>query len=329
MLSSFFYTASGNIADGNRVVFDAQYSNAIDGNDAIKLINPGENFGLLRDTRILAVEARQPIANGDTLFYNMTHLVSQQYRLDIVPQNLAGTTVSCELIDRYLNSRKTLSLNDTNHIAVEITSDPASRAVNRLMVVFSTAIVAAQPFEFLNISAINVDNKLVGINWKVSHEMEIVQYNVERSTDNVYYSNLAFSLPANNDHDAGNYEYRDTKPFNGENYYRVRSTDRTGRSTYSDEVKVNFAGPKPTMSIYPNPLVNRSFQLQLSQLLPGKYFIKLTNNSGQQVYSAPLQITGINFIQTISLGSNIGRGNYHLSIWSGNGIVNAQEIVVP
>jgi hypothetical protein len=31
MISTSLYTASGNIADGNRVVFDGQYSNAVDG----------------------------------------------------------------------------------------------------------------------------------------------------------------------------------------------------------------------------------------------------------------------------------------------------------
>ncbi|MEP6750196.1 MAG: hypothetical protein ABJB86_20830, partial [Bacteroidota bacterium] len=67
MLSSFLFTAGGTAADGNRVVFASQYSNGIDGNDAIKFTNPGENFGLLRNGSLLAVEARQPIANGDTL----------------------------------------------------------------------------------------------------------------------------------------------------------------------------------------------------------------------------------------------------------------------
>ena len=328
MLSSFFFAANGNIADGNRVVFDAQYSNAVDGNDAIKLMNPGENFGLLRDTKVLAVEARQPIANHDTLFYYMTNLASQVYKLDIVAQNLAGTTVNCELVDRYLNTRRNISLRDSNHFNIEVTADPASRAVNRLIIVFSTTVIAPLPFKFSNISAINNGNKFIDVNWEVSQEMDVARYEVERSADNIHFSKLSTSLPLYNDHNGGGYQYRDIQPLDADNYYRVRSVDLAGASIYSDKVKVSFEASKTTMNIYPNPVVNHSFQLQLYQLMPGKYFIKLTNNSGQQVYSAPLTISGTSFIQTINLTTNVGKGNYNVTVWSGNGIVSTQKIIV-
>ncbi|MEO8769746.1 MAG: T9SS type A sorting domain-containing protein [Ferruginibacter sp.] len=328
MLSSFLFTASGNTADGNRVVFDSQYSNAIDGNDAIKLMNPGENFGLLRDTRILAVEARQPIANGDTLFYNMSNLVSQVYKLDIIPQNLVGTTANCELVDRYLNTRKNISLRDSNHFNIEITSDPASRALNRLIVVFSTTVIAPLPFKFSNISAINNENKFITVNWEVSQEMNESHYEIERSADNFHFSKLSTSLPLYNDHDGGKYQYQDAQPLDADNYYRIKAIDITGVSIYSDKVKVSFTTPKTTMNIYPNPVVNHGFQLQLYKLMPGKYFIKLTNNSGQQVYSTSFSVSGTSFIQTIKLTANVGKGNYNVTVWSENGILGTEKIVV-
>ncbi|RYE17216.1 MAG: hypothetical protein EOP51_24315, partial [Sphingobacteriales bacterium] len=54
MLSTFLIAANGNMADGNRCVFDAQYSNAVDRYDAVKMTNPGENFGLFRQGWALA-----------------------------------------------------------------------------------------------------------------------------------------------------------------------------------------------------------------------------------------------------------------------------------
>ena len=328
MLSSFLYTSTGNIADGNRVVFDAQYSNGIDGNDAIKIINPGENFGLLRDSRILAVEARQPITNGDTLFYNMTHLVAQQYTLYIVPQNLSATTVNAELVDRYLNTRRTISLRDSNRFTVEITADPASSAVNRLIVVFTSTVIAPPPFKFSNISAINNENQFTTVNWQVSQEISVSRYEIERSADNIHFSKLYTTLPLYNDHDGGNYQYKDAQPMDADNYYRIRAVDIMGTSIYSDQAKVAFTAPKNLMSVYPNPVVNHSFVVQLYKLLPGRYFIKLTNNAGQQVYTTIVDMSGTNFIQTINLNNNVLKGNYNVSVWSGKGIVNTQKVVV-
>lgn len=65
------------MADGNIVVFDKIFRDAIDGNDALKLTNGGENFGLKRDGKLLAIEARASVVATDMLFYNMTNLRQQ------------------------------------------------------------------------------------------------------------------------------------------------------------------------------------------------------------------------------------------------------------
>ena len=45
--------------DGNMTNFHDIFSNAVGNDDALKLSNSGENFGLLRDGRRLAVEQRK------------------------------------------------------------------------------------------------------------------------------------------------------------------------------------------------------------------------------------------------------------------------------
>ncbi|RYE15126.1 MAG: hypothetical protein EOP51_27215, partial [Sphingobacteriales bacterium] len=113
MLSTFLYAANGNMADGNRCVFDAQYSNAVDRYDAVKMTNPGENFGLFRQGYALAVEARQPIAIGDTLHYKMSNLAVQTYTVSIQVQYLEGTNVFAEFVDRFTNIRRVVSFTST------------------------------------------------------------------------------------------------------------------------------------------------------------------------------------------------------------------------
>ena len=63
-------------------------------------------------------------------------------------------------------------------------------------------------------------------------------------------------------------------------------------------------------------------------MLPGKYYIKLINNFGQQVYTTPVNVTGNNFTQTIRLDKHITPGDYNITVLSENGIVGTQKLIV-
>ncbi|MEI9934431.1 MAG: hypothetical protein WDM71_06170 [Ferruginibacter sp.] len=52
--------STAKVADGNVIVFDNAYSDSVDGNDALKLFNSGENLGILRSNKTLVIEARKP-----------------------------------------------------------------------------------------------------------------------------------------------------------------------------------------------------------------------------------------------------------------------------
>lgn len=328
MLSSSLFTAGGVIADGNRVVFDQQYSNAVDGNDAIKLMNPGENFGLSRDNQILAIEARQPIAAGDTLFYNLSHLAIQAYKLDIVPQNLGAFTVNCELIDRYLNTRQQISLTDSNHLSFEVTADPASKAAGRLLVVFNITPAPVATVEFINSTAM-VDGKNIRLTWQVEHELNVAHYEIERGETKDQLLTLSSVATVYDNEHGGTYQFTDIAALHADNFYRIRAIDKKGSSIFSNTIKVSMPVLHTSiMNIYPNPVINRSFQLQLHGMLPGKYLVKLTNSFGQQVYSTTINVNGNDFTQTVTPEGNFEKGNYNLSVWSGNGIIVTGKIIV-
>ncbi len=58
-LETRLYDADGStMRDANTIVFNAAYTNAIDEEDAPKLGNPGENFAVENDSKILAIEGR-------------------------------------------------------------------------------------------------------------------------------------------------------------------------------------------------------------------------------------------------------------------------------
>ena len=67
--------------------FDPAFSQTIDANDAIKMMNNGENLGIAR--MILSVDARETQRN-DTIFYSTAKLRKQSYRFAFCPERHSG-----------------------------------------------------------------------------------------------------------------------------------------------------------------------------------------------------------------------------------------------
>lgn len=68
--------------------FDRSYSNDVDVNDAVKLNNSSENFGISRNGKTLVIESRRPAAENDVINYKMGQVRVQQYELEFIPENM-------------------------------------------------------------------------------------------------------------------------------------------------------------------------------------------------------------------------------------------------
>jgi hypothetical protein len=79
--------AYGNM-DGCVAAFYTGGSNAVDGNDAIKLGNPGENLALFNANFSLSIEHRAPIEDNDFLTLRLTQaIVGSNYKLKLYTEN--------------------------------------------------------------------------------------------------------------------------------------------------------------------------------------------------------------------------------------------------
>ncbi len=326
MISSFLIAANGNLADGNRVVFASQYSNAVDGYDAMKMTNPGENFGLWRDNKFLAVEARQPLAAGDTIYYRMSGTVNQIYELVITPSDLLDANVKGTLIDRYANTRTEISLTDTNRVSVGVNSDPDSKSPNRLMIVFSQS--ATLPIKFAGINAVNESNRSIAINWLVEDEAGIVNYEVERSADGVNFSKLNQVAPKYKNLQGGAYNYRDVSPLKSANFYRIKSFGADGKVTYSNIAKATIFQATTGITVYPNPVKGNTVKLQFNQANKGMYRIMVANSIGQVVHRSNLRVNDANYNHTLNMGNAITPGNYTVCVFDEAGTVSTQSLII-
>ena len=193
-------TSAALIADGNAVAFSSIYSNKVDRDDASKIINGGENFGVTRDGRLLAVEARQQPCINDTLFYYISNVRQQKYQMRFAPENLEDLNIQPILLDSYLDTRTQLSVTDSTFVDVAFNSDPASRASGRFKVVFRA--LAPLPLAFVSVRTSIVPGGVL-VDWNTFNEDGISYYNIQHSTDGIHFENIGMATvnPANN----GNY----------------------------------------------------------------------------------------------------------------------------
>jgi hypothetical protein len=324
MFFANLYTQDGLIADGNAVVFDEDFSNNIDGDDATKMLNSGENFSIKRNNNNLAIEARQPVSRPDTIFYDLRNLKQQEYRMIFIPKNIS-TELSVFFTDRFLNIETELSVSDSSWISFSITSDPGSSAADRFIVSFRPTIEARQLLvSFISVNAYQ-KNKNVFVEWEVENEDNVHHYEVEHSTDSAQFiirenkNPLSLSDQINS--------YIDESPSSGNNFYRIRVIDKNGKSVISPVVKILFVKYKSSISVYPNPMKGETIYLIFRNQSGGNYQLNLYDASGVLIQKKMLFHSDGTEHHDFNLNKNLPKGIYLLEIIRPEGLKKFLKVV--
>ena len=119
--------------------------------------------------------------------------------------------------------------------------------------------------------------EVVFLNWATTRESNSDRFEIERSTDAKIWNTIARKVSSSESTVLANYDFTDTSPFEGINYYRLRMVDKDETFAYSRIQQVSF-GARTNLSVYPNPATT---SLTLSGKINGA--VKIYNLSGQQV----------------------------------------------
>jgi len=304
-------------ADGVLAVYDNNYSESIDGDDANEINNWDENIAIARESNRLAIESRPVIVAVDTLPLFMNNMKQQTYQFVFTPTSFTNTYLKAELIDNFLGTRSQLSVVNSTTVTFDITADPASKATNRFEVVFGPS--GPLPVTFTEIKAYK-QNAAIAVEWKVANQVNIHHYEIERSTDGASFSYLATQAASGNNGSDATYNYTDINAKAGDNFYRVRSVGIGGDIKYSSIVKVNIAKTNAGISVYPNPVVGATMGLQFSNIDKGNYNISMFNSMGQKVFGSTVQHSGGNATKMIELPNAMAPGVYEVLISGGDNV---------
>lgn len=125
----------------------------------------------------------------------------------------------------------------------------------------------------------------VRITWNNTTETDVLNYKVERSTNGNPYLQIGELAPARNDGGLATYQITDHSPGYGNNLYRIKVEELSGKIIYSRLIRfVNFSDHS-VFILYPNPVTNGLVGLLASSLSAGNYKITIRNMAAQPLIS--------------------------------------------
>jgi hypothetical protein len=139
------------------------------------------------------------------------------------------------------------------------------------------------PVELTSFSAEVVNNNIV-LNWRTATELNNSGFQVERSKDNLSFSQVAFVPGYGTTTEPKSYSFTDNSVESGVYYYRLKQIDFDGRYSYSEVVEADLGLPSDYTlgQNYPNPF-NPSTTIEFSAPVDAKVTISVYNLVGELV----------------------------------------------
>ncbi|QEC66084.1 T9SS type A sorting domain-containing protein [Panacibacter ginsenosidivorans] len=179
---------------------------------------------------------------------------------------------------------------------------------------FGTIIL---PVTLTNLKAYQQGNN-IAINWSALNELNVDHYEAEHSNDGIHFETVSKAIAFNNGNQQNNYKAIDKNPSAGKNFYRIKSVDKDGTVHYTSIVSLVIGVGKIFISVIPNPVQNKSINLQLNNIPAGIYILILYNTAGQRIYAGNIVHAGGSSSQGITLSSQIKTGTYILQLQNQN-----------
>jgi hypothetical protein len=160
-------------------------------------------------------------------------------------------------------------------------------------------------------------NGTTTLKWKTLTETNTDHFEIQRGFNGHDFNEIGNVIAAGNSSSLQQYMFDDTSPQPGINFYRLKIIDADGRAEYSKVISIKTGDAQKSITVFPNPVTDKTIILQLNNLHEGTFTIELYNAIGQKVYKNHIVYSGGSLTETIKLTENIAEGLYYLHVNSG------------
>jgi hypothetical protein len=170
------------------------------------------------------------------------------------------------------------------------------------------------PITLLYFRAALEDDQVL-LNWATEKEEYFDRFELEKASEDLVFTRIATIQPvlAGEPIALREYDYIDTAPYTGYNYYRLKSIDIDGTSEYSKIAGILYEGTGEKLSVYPNPVIGNVMKIKVPFNPTPQDKITLLNIQGIEMLHADITISGE---QEIRLGNAVRPGIYILQYTS-------------
>jgi Secretion system C-terminal sorting domain len=264
-----------------------------------EMLLPGQtisNYPVSSDSAVIRIQLR-----ATNLMKNVTYYSSS------IANGQAGAGANIlQVTDSSNNGNAALIDPDFNGVSDDIGEGiPTPFVYNILLPVSSLAFTAS------------LHEQNVGLTWKTTNEINLKNFDVERSTDGIHYTRMTTVTAAN----TAQSSYSTVDNINGLNaekiYYRLKLNDNSGKSSYSNVIIVQLKMSNTLISTYPNPFTSQ-VNIQTESAVKGSATITLFDGTGKLVKHLDTNLqAGTNYITLDNLQA-LAKGVYYLEIINGN-----------
>ena len=166
-------------------------------------------------------------------------------------------------------------------------------------------------------------NDYTKLNWIIGNELNVANYELQRSDDGISFYNIHVHLPYNRN-GTEFYSYDDGKPLNGTAFYRLKVNNLSSQVNYSHIVTVSANSTGTAFYVITNP-VAANIDLYAGTAIKGFYNYTIVNTAGQVVQAGTLDIKNAG-TYSIYLKPTIIAGAYILLVQ--NEVNRLQKIII-
>lgn len=301
---------TGQAADGFQEFFSDDFNDTIGAEDSYKFTNQDENIAIARDGKLLSIEGRKTITANDTIPIKMWQVLKKNYIFKTISAHF-DPSITAYLEDSFLHTYTRLNNDSVTLVPFAVTSNTASAIPDRFRIVFKPAFTL--PIQLLTVTAFEKD-KGIEVNWIAESENNMQKYEVEKSPDANHFATAATVKANANPGVSSSYNWFDESPLGGDNFYRIKSVDKSAVVKYSKIVKVTIQNTEGTISLVSNPINGNTITLLFKNILKGDYTLSLLNDAGQKIYGGSISHAGGSANHKIIINQTLSNGMYQLQL---------------
>ncbi len=173
------------------------------------------------------------------------------------------------------------------------------------------------PIEILSFDATKSKTSTL-LTWTTVNAIQMNYFDVERSQDGKTFSPIGQSVKAVNTIDKMAYNLTDEKPFEGINYYRLKSVETSGKIVYSKVISVLF-GTNFVAKAFPNPVHDILTVDVKCDRINSEMTFELMDVLGKQIAVQQRKVTGGNLSVTFNT-LELANGSYIIRVKDANNV---------